>query len=231
MGFTSLTDFQIVPYVIPTQQENADGVLLFLNNQERTELEELLGKSFYNALVAGTAALPADWVETTDYALDAKVVYGKDIYKSLQNPNAGKIPTNEPTYWEIQPVDKWLRLKLGDVYENQNQFENTWVGLVEMLRPCLHAMYLRDYSSHTGGVGVMVANVENSNNVPPEFLISRHYSEYNRIASSCEDSLISYLRSNSELFDDEVNTKGYRDFKHYLDVNFAAPGSMNAYGL
>lgn len=227
---TSLADFKVNPYLIPTQPENSGGVLLFLQGEEKRELEDLLGSLFYKALTTSINALPAAWVSTVATVVNQHYSYGFDIWKAL-TVQTGTAPVASVDWELVESNNKWLRLKLGDVYEDQNLFERTWVGLVEMLKPCLHAMYLRGYAGKVGGLGVIVAAVENGQNVPPDYLISKHYSLYNQIAAGCDDSFFGYLYANAADFDDDVNTKGYRDFKHYLSINFSAPGFMNTFGL
>lgn len=229
--FTTLADFVIPPYVIPQQPEDADGKETFLQLQEKEKLTDLLGSLFYKAMKAGVEALPAVWSAATDYAVDVLVVVDGDIYKSLQTPNLNKTPEDEAAYWELQPVNKWLRLKVGDVYDDQNGVENDWPGMKAMCVPMLHACYLGGYASYMASLGVAVAEVENGSVVDPNELMSAHWSKYNRIASSCRDSLFGYLYNNAENFDEDVTAKGYTSFTDYLASNFELPGFMNTFGF
>jgi hypothetical protein len=44
----------------------------------------------------------------TDYAVGAKVTYESNVYESVQTPNKGKTPGEQPLYWALSgPTNKW----------------------------------------------------------------------------------------------------------------------------
>jgi len=246
--FVALTDFEVNPYLIPSKPENSNGLTAFIELKEREILEKTLGLLFYRAMEAGVNALPAEWSSTNpaNYDIGVQVVYEKDIYQSTiaDNPN---VP-NTLTGWTKQPVNRWLRLKKGDVYTNESK-ENVWVGMKEMLKPYLHAMYLRDYSTSIVANGLVKHVSENSEPANPNQRIMSGYNRFADYVGGCgfrgyfcdadvhfwddyfEDSLYGYLYYNNTAFDADVNTKGYSDFRHYLAEKFCFPGYVNTMNL
>jgi len=230
-------NFTITPYVIPNQVDNAAAIDPFILAQEKELLIDLLGTVFYNALKAGIEALPNAWSAATTYAVDALVVSGTSIYKSLQAANLNHAVT-DGAWWEEQAENKWLKLKVGETYLNSlNSFENEWQGLTALLTPAVYAQYLRHFPTTQTGIGLTVGNSENSEVVSPDAQICSAWNNYNRIASGGlylnteKDTLYGYLIANAEDFDEDVTGKGYDDFLHYLSLNFNCPDNMNVFGL
>jgi hypothetical protein len=244
--FVALTDFSVNPYLIPSKTENANGITAFIEVKEREILEKTLGLLFYRAMVAGVNALPGEWVSSTNYSIGDQVVYGFNIYEAASS-GSGNIP-GESGQWVLQPVNKWLRLKTGDVYTNHTK-ENVWVGMKEALKPYIHAIYLRDYATSITATGLVKHVSENSEPANPNQRIMFGYNRFSDYVGGSgyyrfyhqadvyfwddyyEDCLYGYLYYKSTLFDSDVNTKGYSDFRHYLSEKFCFPGYVNTINL
>lgn len=249
----ALTDFVSPPYVIPYSTDNQSGVLNFLQLEEKELLQKLLGYSFYKLFEAGMAALPAEWVQGGVYHTGALVVYESDIYQSTHNGSNPHVPSSLND-WVKLPRNKWLKLKKGDNYLN-NSRQNTWVGFKEALVPYLHAMYVKRFASFPTGVGVAVPKAENSDVVPPDKMIVRHYNRFVELVGSdqmfgmnsgylfyegylssllgeySEDTLFGYLFNTSTDFDADVVPLGYSDFRSYLGYKYWFPSYMNGFGI
>lgn len=225
--FVSLTDFTVKPYIIPSTADSEEGVSLFIVNKEEGLLEDLLGKHFYDIMVEGIENLPADWDVATDYDVDEEVVYGADIFKSLQTPNLNKNPLDEPTYWEKQAVNKWLRLKVGDSFKNSNGIIEYWKGMKDMLVPAVHSEYLEKYSYNESPLGTSTSTSENSEMQSPRVVIEKHWNIYNEISKTLYNFLIS--ETAIAWFEDLViaDDSGYSSFLQYLTLNFSCPGDLN----
>ncbi len=244
--FLTSTDFYIVPYLIATQAENTNGINAYIAATEEAMLKKLLGFVFYDALKAGVEALPDEWSATIAYASLSQVVYGDRIYQANALTIEGETP-GISSKWDLLPVNKWLTLKKGGKYTNEGK-ENTWEGFVIGLAPYVHAMYLKEYDSTVAPLGVVKAKSQNSDIVPPNQKVVRHYNTfcekmgtydgiglYDRAFGELglyhEDSLYGYLYYTHQDFDAEVQSKGYSDFRSYLDTKFYFPDYMNNMGL
>jgi hypothetical protein len=255
--FLTSTDFTVAPYIISSQVENTNGINAYIADTEEAILEKLLGSTFYAQLKAGVNAFPAEWVSNLSHTYDVgvQVVYGADIYESTDNNNA-TVPSQSLT-WILQPVNKWLRLKKGDTYTNEGK-ENTWKGFVTALKPYVHSQYLKEYDMTVAPLGVVKPVSENSSIVSPNQIIVRHYNRFAEMVGSydgiglngwyldaffddmyfadlygyfLEDSLYGYLYYKSSLFDADVNTKGWGDFREYLYQKFWFPGYLNLFNI
>jgi len=250
--FLTSTDFYIAPYLIPTQAENTNGINAYIKDTEERMLKKLLGSVFYDALKAGIEALPAEWSATVAYANLSQVVYGSNIYQANALTIEGEIPGISGK-WDLQPVNKWLKLSKGNKYDNEGR-ENNWDGFVDGLKPYVHSMYLKEYDSTVAPLGVVKAKSQNSEIVSPNQIIVRHYNRFVEKMGSYdgiglyhrdialtghfgtlglyhEDSLYGYLYSNHASFNAEVQSKGYADFRSYLNTKFYFPEYINSFGL
>lgn len=222
--FVTLSDFLVKPMIIPATDDNRTGLESFLSDEEKSLLKKLLGVTFYNLFVEAYNELPEDWSATANYNVDDEVVYGMDIYKSIQ-AGANKVPPDEPLFWEVQPVNKWLRLITGDVYQ-VNGFSNYWMGMKELLKPALFSLYLEEYATNQTGMGLTVPNVENADVVSPADKICKFWNTYvdsvfgNIDSDNDKNSLYGYLVYVKAQFDNDVEDAGYSTFQQYLDLNF-----------
>jgi hypothetical protein len=245
--FVALTDFLVNPYLIAYKTgENSNGLTSFIELKEREILEKTLGLLFYRQMAAGVNALPAEWVVATNYSIGNQVVYGINIYEASSS-GSGNIP-GVSAQWVLQPVNKWLRLKVGEEYMNEGR-ENVWVGMKEALKPYIHAMYLRDYATSITATGLVKHVSENSEPANPNQRIMFGYNRFSDYVGGSgyygffmnadpyfwddyyEDCLYGYLYYKNTLFDSEVNTKGYNDFRHYLSEKFCFHGYVNTMNI
>lgn len=227
----SKTDFDYLPYNIEALQNN-NGFLPFAADVEDKELRSLLGSLFYDAFVAGVAALPAQYVPATTYALGAQVYSGIEIYKSLQANNQGHSVT-DGAWWEKQPANKWLKMLKGDSY-TYNNIKQKWAGMVALCKPLVYAHWLKFSIDNTLTVnGVVQAKVENGEVISSEVRFSEAYQDYAiKAGQSDEDknSLLTYLLANATSFDVDVEDT-YESFMNYLDIEFEPAEFINDFDL
>jgi hypothetical protein len=229
--YTVPSDFDVAPYNLPNLDKVANSFADYTNQFEKNALQKTLGTTFYNALTAGVQALPPDWNNQTAFALDALVCYGIDIYKSLIGPNQNVVPGSDGAKWEKQPDNRWLHLKIGEMYTIDNGSTEEWVGLKKLLIPFVHASWLRDsINDSVNATGVTQAVSENSKQVGSGIRYGRSMNDYSRLAGKYKrhekNNLYRYLYTNSETFDDVVvNLSDVTDFADYL-VKYFKGGKM-----
>lgn len=238
MSFVTAEDFNVVPYKIPNLDDAtiAAEFQTFVDNMEGDILHDLLGSSLKKMFIDGLAELPDEWVGTNDpgYAIDAEVVYGVSIWKSLQNDNLNHIP-EEGLYWTKVEDNRWLLLKLGDTYKYKLK-EYKWVGMKQMLIPYIYSEWTRETFNYNVGTGVVVPTNENATTINPSRKIASAWNAFSRIAGNCymqTDSLYGYLinkNGESGTFDDTFD-ETFQTFNAYLNTVFKAPGRQNIFNL
>lgn len=214
--FVVASDFDAPPYNLPNLDKVPNSFLPFVVRKERDELRMLLGQLLYDQFVAGWEALPDDWSSAATYALDAQVLSGFDIYKSLQAGNLNHLVT-DGTWWELVEEDnKWARLGLGDYYDDGKY---KWRGMNEMLVPFICAEWLKETRTSSTGAGEIRSKAENADVVSPKRRIVPAFNDYARMAGAeCDkgNSLYGFLNDNSDL---------------YPDFEFGDPGYMNIFNV
>lgn len=246
--FVTAEDFDLQPYNIPNLDKVEDNFASFIDREEEKRLRKLFGNMFYDAFVAGLAALPPQWEQTITpdgYDLNDLVVNGSNIYKSLTADNVAL--TSDVASWEVQAANRWLLLREGGAYLYYNRPQK-WYGMKRLVTPLIYAMWVRYDVHRLTGMGVVASmKSENANTVGVAQTIVQAYNEYSdfavgdcyvsdflfpvrRLWPELENSLFGYLYINSADFDDVV-ASAFSDFKSYLIYSFIHPGKMNAFGL
>lgn len=125
---------------------------------------------------------------------------------------------------------RYTNLRDGEDY-TYNGHTYKWKGLAALLKPYIFSQWLKYNADSVSEVGVVVAEVENSNGVSPAARIAR---AYNAFADLCgnycdkEDTLYGYLSVSVNTFIDVID--GYT-ITEYLDRKFPDLGSMNQFGI
>lgn len=247
--FVAKSDFNRQPYNLTGLDDVSAGTFDdFVSYNEEKFLRELLGNLFYDALATAFSSLPAVYVSTQAYALDALVVYVNenvaDIYKCIQ-AGTGKTPSSEPAYWQKQPVDRWARLVYGDTYLYYQRVQK-WYGMKRLVVPLIYALKTKyDFDNQTSQ-GVVIPKNENSTTISPAVRIARAMNEYADLCAGdfpdridwtfpmwpdLENSLFGYLYLADGTWDDLfVNYPG-QSMKAYLAYSFTYPGKTNVFGI
>ncbi len=219
--FVTAQDFDVQPYLLPNLDKKPNSFSDFVTAREEEALRQLLGHLLYDEFIEGLAALPAEWVGATDYAVDALVVVGNDIWKSLQNPNAGHAPV-EGAFWTLdEENNKWLLLKNGGQYYTaiNSLVTRRWEGMKKLLKPLIYSDWLAFGYTESTGNGEVKSKVENGTVVSPKRKVVSAFNDYSRIAGNCNsksNTLYGFLIANSDL---------------YPDLVFGDPGRMNIFNL
>src|SRR6478609_10002493 len=147
-------DFDTKPWQLQGLSDIGSSFDDFVAFNQNEILLKLLGQTLLDAFSAGVAALPVTWDVETQFAVDALVVYGNNIYKSLVGNNQNVIPTSDPLKWTVQPNNRWLKLLAGDNYTISNRKYN-YGGVKAFMMPYIYSMWLLRESTavvSTGGV-------------------------------------------------------------------------------
>lgn len=239
--FVVAADFDTPPFNLPSLDTVVNTFPDFVEEQEASELSKVFGNLFYDAFIAGLALLPADWVQTVTpngYDINDLVVSGSDIYKSLAADNVALV--SDAAKWEIQPVNRWLKLKIGAAYSYQN-YPYKWVGMKDLVKPMIYSLWIRTQQKRFTGTGAVVDSNENSENVSAGDFIVDGWNTYCRVAQgwtrggwgamSVKDCLYGYLYVNASTFNDLVSGTAYSDFLGYLLREFCPPHRQNVFDL
>src|SRR5580765_75072 len=240
LAFVVAADFLSKPYQLPGLADPDLGTTAFANlvaNQQREVLLELLGESLYDAFEAGLTALPPDWDAATDFAINAQVVYGTHIYKSLVNPNQNVIPSSDPASWQDMGFNKWVALKVGDSYVLDKR-KYDYIGMKEMLKPFMYIQWLTEQATSVVTMGgVVTSNAENSNNACPGVKIGQAWDDFRvyagqRFELNNQGDLYRYLYVNGANYFADVQTEGDSDFTGYLNNHWPYDiGDMNEFDI
>lgn len=219
--FVIAQDFDVQPYLLPNLDKKPNSFSDFVTAREEEALRQLLGHLLYDEFIEGLAALPAEWSAATDYAVDALVVLGDDIWKSLQNPNLNQ-PVAEGAYWTLEEeANKWLLLKNGGQYYTvtNSQITKRWDGMKKLLKPLIYSDWLAFGYTESTGNGEVKSKVENGTVVSPKRKVVSAFNDYSKMAGngkSKSNTLYGFLIANSDLYPDFV---------------FGDPGRMNIFNL
>lgn len=175
--FVTSSNFITPPYNIPNLDKVVNTFSNYVNALEEEALVKLLGRQLYKSFIDGLAALPGEYNSATQYALNAEVISGNNIYKSLQNNNSNHALT-DGAWWElVEENNKWLKLKKGSEYTYPDKVW-TWKGLANLLTPFIYSRYVYDNVDSFTGNGVVVPQNENSAIISPSLRITRANNEY-----------------------------------------------------
>lgn len=237
--FVTELNFDTPPLNLPGLDKMTNSFSSFVTAAEDEQLSILFGYKFWKAFKAGLALLPADWITPFAYVVGNLVVYSGAIYIALQNSN-NITPTSDPTKWGIQPVNRWLVLKVGSNYSYLGVDYN-WVGMTEMVKPMIYSLWARYViDNKLTQVGNVKGKSENSEVVSPNVRICRSWNQYDKLAAgnrrfsstgaSIDNNVYGYLYANAATFDDVVQPS-YTNMLAYLADVFKTPGQMNIFDL
>lgn len=257
--FVTAKDFDLLPYSIPNLDKVVNTFQPYVDEHEADMLRSLLGVTFYNSFLAGLAALPAPWLNTTTFAVGDKTYYGTHVWQSLTNANTGNIPV-EGINWTLIADDKWLQLQNGADYV-LNTRSYRWAGMVKMLKPFIYSEWLSDTFDQYSGNGVSVSTNENSVTISPAIRICKGWNEFAVMAGTLvndrldndfrfyqpyflngyytpiycfneRDTLYGFLKQNglAGVWDGTFDDT-FVDFTSYLDFWFKDPGTKNSFNI
>jgi len=232
--FTTLADFQIVPYSIPSQTGDGaeDTVTPFIAIAEKTNLSALLGFVFHDAFLA---ALP-DRYESKGYEVNDEVLYNNVIYLCIDTHTVAALPT-DATKWTAQAQNRWTKILSEQTYVNSLGKKNKWCGMTELCKPLVFAEFVEKFNDYISSMGVVVATVENAKYADAGIRIADGLNTYCKLSCGAfgylseVNSLYGYLYSVREDFNDIGIEAGYKSFEEYLCSEFTNPGNVNIFNL
>lgn len=202
--FLTANDFNLLPYNIPNADKVANTLPDYISAKEEKALVDLIGRQFYNDLIAG---IVSDWVNTSATVINQEYAYGLNVWKAL-TVQTGTAPVEGSDWTLVRENDKWLKFKKGANYEYAGRTYK-WVGLATLLKPYVYFYWLRDNSVKFSGIGTVVASAENSMVVNPSQLLVRAWNDYANMAGpfdcwNYEDTLYGFLYSNQADYPDWI---------------------------
>lgn len=217
--FVTLTDFNTPPYNLSNLTSgNFDA---FRDQEEEAILRMVLGDGLYADFIAG---LVLPWSAVTDYAVNALVASGDDVYKSLQTPNIDH-PVTDVLFWVLDHADdEWLLLKNGSGYDYMDKAYR-YSGLKALLIPFIYSRWTEVKDERNSGIGMVRAKGENADVV----------SSADKVASSWQAfaRLVGVTRSDNH-FDPIDTLAGFlwvNKDADYVDWRFKSPGRKNTFNL
>lgn len=132
--------------------------------------------------------------------------------------------------------ERWSNLRDGYTYTHFNK-TYYWEGLKSMLIPYIYYRWLKCNTSHTTGVGVVIANTENSTISTPVYKMQEAWNEFVGIVIGTyqygygNNSLYGFLYNSGDVYIDVYPENEYSDFKVYLYDWFNFPEFNNALGI
>lgn len=237
--FVAPADFIDFPYNLP-KMNDADtqtAFQAFINRNEAIELRQVFGSDFYEAFTAALNALPTLWSAATNYLIGNQVLYGYDVYIALQN-NVNVVPTSDATKWHLEVRSRWQKLWAGESYVDQNGAKQNWVGMKELVKPLIYALWLRDdIASSVQSNGVIRQQSENAYDITANFRFSDALQAYSlkigKLDGAEKDTLYNYLFANAANFEDVCAAIAIceNDFVNYLKYYFENPGFVNDFDI
>jgi hypothetical protein len=153
-----------------------------------------------------------------------KQVLGRVFYEALA---AAEVMEATP--------ERWQKFIDGDYYTHENGYRFKWEGLQKLLKPYLYSKWVKESTtSIMGNGGEVLSNQENGSVVSPNRRICNGHNEFVRLAGcrqKLKDTMYGYLYFSGTTFDDVVTADGYKDFKHYLVMNYKETVLINAFNL
>lgn len=230
----SLSDFEIPPYVIPFTTDNQGGILLFLEQEERALLTDLLGFTFCKNVLKQWAALPAAWESRpVGYAVGDRVTFDSTIFESNTNGNTSQPPS---LAWTQLPENKYLKLRDGADYD-YSVYKYRWHGMKAGIVPYLHAMYLKKYRT-IGERSVLNAVLSHTEKHSPNEAFIQSYNAAVNVFTTrffshdIEDTLFGYLYANHAQFNNEPGVSAGGVFlNHLLMQKEFFPTPVNSFDL
>jgi hypothetical protein len=241
--FVTAQQFDVAPYNIPNLQEDLlTAFNSYVEQEEEKMLRTLLGDMFYEAFIEALNNLPDAWVNNNNpgYGIGAQVTYGVDVWESLTLNNLNNVPEVGANWQLIEAGNRWLKLAVGTKYTVSAK-TRTWVGMAEMLKPFIYAQWTETNTDNNTGIGMVVAEAENSSVISPTVRICRAWNEfadmtvdqdfirYNFLRVT-KGNLYDYLYYSADVYVNVINTE-YDTTQEYLYHNFIYPGKRNTFGF
>lgn len=240
--FVSADDFDVPPFVLTNLKdvgnEGSTGEPFqaftdFVDGQEEIALREVLGHTLYEAFVLGLEPINT-FVIDVDTVVNNLYESGNDVWKALtvQNQEAPTAGVN----WElVEENNRWLVLKNGTSYVNQDEKPRKWYGMVATLKPLLYGLWIGTDQSRVTGVGVVVNDTENSTVVNASIEISKGQNRFMLLAGRNEyeqNSLYQFLfLSGNTYLADLQAVEDVDDIEQYVRENFCPPEFENEFDL
>ncbi len=230
--FCIADDFDVLPYMLPNLKDQTgevvkDGFTEFVDEQEEQALRKILGDVLYEAFIAGLPSVYALDVETV---VDTLYGYGNNVWKALV------ATTNTPpvagTDWELVEEDnRWLLLQNGVSYLDTQDKSRRWNGMKALLKPLVYSKWVEFGSSRVAGLGVVVADAENSSVVMSNLQIIKGQNAYVRQVGYNQytrNTLYQYLFLSADLYEADVEDEA-DTIQQYMQNNFVYPGYKNEF--
>lgn len=230
--FCIVDDFDVLPYALPNLKDQTgetvkDGFAEFVDEQEETALRKVLGDVLYEAFVAG---LPTVYDPEVETVVDVLYGYGNDVWKAL-------VATTEAApvagvNWElIEENNRWLELKNGIEYLDTQSKTRNWNGMKALLKPLIYSKWVEFGSSRVAGLGVVVADAENSSVVMSNLQIIKGQNAYVRQVGYNQytrNTLYQFLYLSADKYAADVEDEA-DSIQQYMQDNFVYPGYKNEF--
>lgn len=245
--FVTAQQYDVAPYNIPNldDEDLLAAFNSFVTQEEERMLRLLLGDMLYEAFVTSLAALPSPWVGNNNpgYGIGDQVTYGVDVWESLTLNNLNNAPVEGVNWTLVEAGNRWLKLSVGTKYTVSGKTRK-WVGMAEMLKPFIFAQWLETNTDNNTGVGLVVAETENSSPISPAVRICRAWNEFVDMSARlyCGKTNVDYWRgvmvgnmydyiyNSSDVYFNVVDSE-YSTIADYISNNFVYPGKRNTFGF
>lgn len=229
-AIVSASDYSIPPYTIPLSEEVAVGFSGFVLEEQENILKKILGRLLYSAFDAGIT-WTVEWSATTSYALDALVVSGDKLYKSLQAANLNHALT-DAAWWVEVTDNRWFKLYYGSEY-TENSKTYSYGGIKALIKPYIYSEWLAATFDNHSGNGIVVANNENAEMISPRSRIVKSWNDFYKRVGNCHsvhDTLYGYLYNSDDTYLDVVEDE-YSTITEYMSDAIVDVGTKNVFDL
>lgn len=232
--FVTASDFNVLPYSLPSLKAGAaEEFQSFIDAEEETHLNEVLGDNLYDAFIAGLAEF-SDYDPAVATVIGDQYSIGNNVWEAL-TVTTGVTPTVGSDWTLIDTDNRWLLLKNGSTYLMGGKYYR-WTGMVKALKPLIWSRWV-EYTAQALTVnGLVTPKTENNYPADPSTLICRAWNEWvMRIGGSCNsvNTLYGYLYYTnfaSATFDDTFDST-FQDFNDYLAYEFSEQRTRNTFGI
>lgn len=134
---------------------------------------------------------------------------------------------------EASVPQRWIDLRDGVLYLDEQGKQRRWVGMQELTRPLIYSLWLRYGKDIVTGVAVVEAEVENNTAVNPSTRITMGQNDFARKAGNhCvpPSTLFQYLYLSGEKYLADIGGEE-STIKLYVLKNFQDPGYENEFDL
>jgi len=129
------------------------------------------------------------------------------------------------------PDQRWLDLKNGKDYDDQDNKLRKWRGMKDLLRPLIYSLWTRYRAGQNSGIGVVVADAENSVVSSSNIEIVNGQNLFMNKAGSNEyqrSTLYQFLFLSGDTYVPDVATE-FDNIKEYIEDNWEWPGFENEF--